>query len=383
MQENYNNDFNEELSQPTVVYQVPKYKWLILGSILIVLVILFGVIVYYSSFGFSFGGSKSVANSPVAEAKYDYFWIDYHSDDGDVYSWKFTDSDTCERTNLVTKNTDYYTYVDNGSFVSIDNDKIVLYYDNNEGVFWYFGPDLKYKYLLCRSLTNEYNTEIAMCYKYRADTGDAIVNEIQNSIEQAEKDGNIIKGNYDEYKEIYNLSSEEVYEKYLKNAVKAYSMFDGLGGPYCEYDVTYDADNDGYTWTYYLIESDQRGEYDFIDFSSYKALKKSLNEIFTSDLVDKLLGYGNFIEADGKMYACCHGRGSDIYYVKSEYAVTDVKDDKIELTVYAEYVKEEYFDSWEYDYSQLTDDMVDDEEIKFTMKKQGGKWKFDKFTLWY
>ena len=382
MQENYNNDFNDELSQPTVVYQVPKYKWLILGSVLVILVGIFGVLVYYSSFGLSFGGSKSVANSPVADAKYDYYWIDYHSDDSDVYSWKFTDSNTCERTNLVTKNTEYCSYVDNGSFVSID-DKIILYYDNNEGVFWYYGSDLKYKYFLCRSKTNDYNTEIAACYKYRADTGDATVNEIQNSIQQAENDGSIIKGNYDEYKDIYNMSSDEVYEKYLKKAVIAYSMFDGLGGPYCEYDVTYDADNDGYTWTYYLIESDQRGEYDFIDFSSYKALKKSLNKIFSNDLVDKLLGYGNFIEADGKLYACCHGRGSDIYYVKSKYAVTDVKDDKIELTVYAEYVKEKYFDSWEYDYSKLTDDMIDVDEIKFTMKKQGEKWKFDKFTLWY
>ena len=100
-------------------------------------------------------------------------------------------------------------------------------------------------------------------------------------------------------------------------------------------------------------------------------------------MVDKLLGYGNFIEADGKLYACCHGRGSDIYYVKSKYAVTDVKDDKIELTVYAEYVKEKYFDSWEYDYSKLTDDMIDVDEIKFTMKKYNGEWKFDKFDLWY
>ena len=111
--------------------------------------------------------------------------------------------------------------------------------------------------------------------------------------------------------------------------------------------------------------------------------KKSLNSIFTTKLVDELLSYNNFIEVDGKVYAYCPGRGSDITYIDSKYAVTDVQDDKIELTVTARYIKDEYFDTWYDNGAEIKDNMVDVREIKFELKNYDGKWVFDKFDLWY
>ena len=59
MQENYQNNLNvensNELSQPAVIKpQVAKYKWAILGTILIALVVLFCYLILTSYSGVSF-----------------------------------------------------------------------------------------------------------------------------------------------------------------------------------------------------------------------------------------------------------------------------------------------------------------------------------------
>ena len=119
------------------------------------------------------------------------------------------------------------------------------------------------------------------------------------------------------------------------------------------------------------------------DLSPFQALKKSLNSIFTSEFVDKLLEYHNFIEVDGKMYACCHGRGSDIYYIDCKFAVTDVEEDEIEFTVTARYIKDEYLDYMYDDSASIKDSMIEVRDIKFELKNYNGKWLFDNFELWY
>ena len=391
MQENYQNNLNvennNELSQPTVVKpQVAKYKWAILETVLIALVVLFCYLILTSYSGFSFAEFGFKTTDAVMSSKSDFYWIDYNSDDGIVYSWRFTDADTCERTDLMSNSTEYYNCVDNGSFLSIDNDRIVIYYDYNEGVYWYYSPDLKYKYLLCRSETNEYNTDNASCYKYRADTGEATVNEIKNGIENAEQNEIVDEvvsesGNID-LDGIYNLSSDQVYERYFEKAIMAYGIFDGCSGLDCEYDVTYEKEIDGFAWTYNPVKKKQ-SEYSFLDFSNYKTFKESLNSIFTPKLVDKLLSYNNFIEVDGKVYANCPGRGSDITYIDSKYAVTNVQDDKIEFTVTARYIKDEYLDYMYDSGAKIKDSMINVREIKFELKNDNGKWLFDKFDLWY
>lgn len=392
MQENYQNNLNvennNELSQPAVIKpEVAKYKWAILGTVLITLVVLFCYLILTSYSGFSFAGFGFKSTNAVTDSKSGFYWIDYNSDNGVVYSWRFTGSDSCERTDLTDYSTEYFDCVDNGSFLSIDNDRIVIYYDYNEGVYWYYSPDLKYKCLLCKSETNEYDTDKASCYKYRADIGKATVNEVNDTIENAEQnesvDEDVTESSNNDMSDIYNLSSAEIYERYFEKAVTAYCMFDGLGGPYCEYDVTYETEINGFPWTYNLIAEDQQGEYKFIDFSSYKALKKSLNSIFTSEFVDKLLEYHNFIEVDGKMYACCHGRGSDIYYIDCKFAVTDVEQDEIEFTVTARYIKDEYLDYMYDDSASIKDSMIEVRDIKFELKNYNGKWLFDDFELWY
>ena len=391
MQENYQNNLNvensNELSQPTVIKpQVAKYKWAILGTILIALVVLFCYLILTSYSGFSFLDFGFKSTNAVLDSKSDFYWIDYNSDDGIVCSWRFTGADSCEKTDLMTNSTEYYSYVDNGSFLSIDNDRIVFYYDGNEDVYWYYSSDLKYKHLLCRSETNEYNTDKASCYKYRADTGKATVSDVKDSINNAEQSEIVdemgTESHNNDLEGLYNLSSDDVYKRYFENAIMAYGLFDGCAGLDCEYDVTYEKEIDGYMWTYSPVKSKQP-QYSFLDFSSYKAFKKSLNSIFTTKLVDKLLSYNLFIEVDGRVYANCPGRGSDITYIDSKYAVTDVQDDKIEFTVTARYIKDEYLDYMYDSESKIKDSMVNVHEIKFELKNYDGKWLFDKFDSWY
>lgn len=391
MQENYQNnlnvEYNNELSQSTVVKpQVAKYKWAILGTVLIALIVLFCYLILSSYSGISFAGFGVKTMDAVMGSESDFYWIDYNSDDGIVYSWRFTDIDSCERNDLMSNSTEYYSYVDNGSYLSIDNDRFVLYYDYNEGVYWYYSPDLKYKCLLCKSETNEYDTDKASCYKYRADTGEATVNDVKDSIDNAEQnestDETVLEGANQDLEGLYNLSSGEVFERYFKNAIMAYGLFDGFGCLDCEYDVTYETEMDGITLIYNPVKKKQT-EYSFLDFSSYKSFKKSLNSIFSTKIVDRLLSYNYFIEVDGKVYAYCPGRGSDITYIDSKYAVTYVQDDKIELTVTARYIKDEYFDTWYDNGAEIKDNMVDVREIKFELKNYDGKWVFDKFDLWY
>ena len=385
MQENYQNNLNvennNELSQPAVIKpEVAKYKWAILGTVLITLVVLFCYLILTSYSGFSFAGFGFKSTNAVTDSKSDFYWIDYNSDDGVVYSWRFTGSDSCERTDLTDYSTEYFDCVDNGSFLSIDNDRIVIYYDYNEGVYWYYSPDLKYKCLLCKSETNEYDTDKASCYKYRADIGKATVNEVNDTIENAEQneivDEDVTESSNNDMSDIYNLSSAEIYERYFERAANVFGFFDG---GYLEY-----YDNEPYDYngmTYFRIKGKQ-SDCSYIDFSSYDKFSKSINNIFTKEFTSKLLESDNYINVNGELYGLPLGRGGDLSYLESKFTVSSVKDDKIVFTVYSEYVKEEYYDVM-FDNIKITDDMKYTHELEFVMKKQNGKWLFDNFELWY
>ena len=385
MQENYQNNLNvensNELSQPAVIKpQVAKYKWAILGTVLIALVILFCYLILISYSGFSFLDFGFKSTNAVLDSKSDFYWIDYNSEDGIVCSWRFTGADSCEKTDLMTNSTEYYSYVDNGSFLSIDNDRIVFYYDGNEDVYWYYSSDLKYKHLLCRSETNEYNTDKASCYKYRADTGKATVSDVKDSINNAEQseivEEVVSESHNNDLEGLYDLSSDEVYKRYFKRAANVYCLFEG---GFLEY---YDNESFDYNgMTYYRIKEKQP-DCSYIDFSSYDKFVKSINNIFTKEFTSKLLESDKYINVNGDLYGLLLGRGDNLSYLDSEFTVSSVKEDKIVFTVYSEFIKDEYYDVM-FDDIKITDDMKYTLELEFEMKKQNGKWLFDKFDLWF
>lgn len=179
-----------------------------------------------------------------------------------------------------------------------------------------------------------------------------------------------------------SMTPDQLDAQYICPALRLYGIFDGGMGLEVDWEdtVTYNG------FEFPKVRSQQSDLDPRVDFSKFENFRDYMYTIFSKDLTDRLLADGEgsiYVTINGDLYSQTPGRGAEISYQGYTCAVTDVSDSTVTCTVYARYIKDEYFDSMFEDGFEYSEDKTDVFPKEFTLIKQNGHWVFEDFKQWY
>lgn len=185
-----------------------------------------------------------------------------------------------------------------------------------------------------------------------------------------------------ELEKFRNMSQAEIETEIFGPAETLYAMFDSTT-LYCDANDTLTVDG----MTYTAVKSAQPELDSSVDFSIYENFKNYTKTIFSDEFTDKLFKDSiKYVNYNGKLYAVSADRGNDIYYNSRTFAVTKVEKDKIEYTIYAKYIREEYSEDYfngKWDNTTVPEYALETKEYIYPREKINGKWVFTTFCSVY
>ena len=178
-----------------------------------------------------------------------------------------------------------------------------------------------------------------------------------------------------------NMTQEEIEKDVFGDAEALYAMFD-MTTLYCNDEQMTIGD-----MTYNAVDSHQPDLDSSVDFSKYENFKNYTRTIFSDEFTDKLFRENErYVNLNGKLYAIMADRGGDITYHSRTFAVTKAEENKVEYTVYAKYIKDEYYDDYfdgKWDQTTVPDYALETKEYIYPREKINGKWVFTDFCSVY
>lgn len=185
-----------------------------------------------------------------------------------------------------------------------------------------------------------------------------------------------------ELKRFRNMTQEEIEKDIFDDAEKLYAMFD-LTTLYCDENKQITIGD----MIYNAVQSHQPDLDSGVDFSSYENFKNYTRTIFSDEFTDKLFKDNErYINLNGKLYAIIADRGSDISYHSRTFAVTKAEEDKVEYTIYAKYIKDEYFEDYfdgKWNETTVPAYALETREYVYPREKINDKWVFTDFCSVY
>jgi len=182
----------------------------------------------------------------------------------------------------------------------------------------------------------------------------------------------------DELEKFKNMTSEEIRTQIFAPAETLFSKFDSTT-LMCESETVEVNGN-----IYNAVSPTQTDLDETVNFSSYEAFKNYTKTIFSEEFTNRLFDeYERYINFNGKVYAILADRGGNLFYLSHTYAVTKTEKDKIEYTVYAKFIKEEYWDMYDSGTWAKEEDIpayaLETEEYIYPREKINGRWVFTDF----
>lgn len=156
----------------------------------------------------------------------------------------------------------------------------------------------------------------------------------------------------------YSSSKVEKVIK-IKKAYEALAMFNGLGGPKCNYNKQIEKKG----MIYYKVTSKK--------MNTMKKVKKYLKKYFSNSYVKKLLKMKLFVSKKGYVYFLVADRGANIMYQGTTYQIVK------RTSSYREIKATSYY--WHEDMPESNETKID----IYKQRKVHGRWVFTSITLPY